>query len=218
MPGNFANAQDLVAIEEIRDNTLVLKDGSLRQILIVSGVNFSLKSTDEQNIITLAYQNFLNSVDFPLQIFIHSRKLNINKYLSDLEARAEQEPSPLLQNQTREYKEFISSFVQENAIMEKNFFMVVPWHPISLPSQAGILSSLPFFKKNKAGEEKATKEKQVSFEENLSQIGRRVTQVMEGMGSMGLDATVLNNEQLIELFYNLYNPEDVEKEKIAIPQ
>lgn len=214
----FANSQDLVQLEEIKDSTLILKDGSLRQLIMVSGVNFSLKSADEQNVITAGYQNFLNSVDFSMQAVIHSRKINIEKYLGDLSARADTEPSPLLQSQIREYKTFIGEFVQGNAIMEKTFFVVVPWHPTSISSVGGgLLSSLPFGKKDKTATDKAQKEKQVTFEENLGQLKQRVEQVIAGLNAIGLDAVILSNEELIELFYNLYNPSATEKGAIPIP-
>ncbi|MEK7608373.1 MAG: hypothetical protein AAB495_02245, partial [Patescibacteria group bacterium] len=119
MATDFANSQTLVEIADIRNNTVILKDGTLRKVLIVGGVNFSLKSQQEQDLITGAYQNFLNSLDFPFQTIIHSRKINIQKYLDDLEKRRVEEPSPLLQNQIAEYREFVHQFIQENAIMEK---------------------------------------------------------------------------------------------------
>ena len=96
MPANFANSQTLVEIEQIKDSTLILKDGSLRQILMVSGMNFALKSEDEQNAISSAYANFLNSVDFGIQIIVHSRKINIEKYLADLDQKKAAEQSPQL--------------------------------------------------------------------------------------------------------------------------
>src|SRR5580693_2685029 len=98
----FGNSLDLVDIEEIRGNIVILKVGSLKQIVMVGGVNFALKSELEQNIITQGYQNFLNGIDFPLQIVIHSRKVNIDIYIQGLLARKDLEESPLLKNQIDE--------------------------------------------------------------------------------------------------------------------
>lgn len=223
MPKNFANTQDLVAIKEIKEDTLLLKDGSLRQIVMVGGINFSLKSGEEQNVITASYQNFLNGLDFQLQIIIHSRKINIDKYLEGLSEYEEKEASPLLRNQAEEYKEFIRGFVQKNAIMEKTFLVVVPFFPLSAPASksAGAISKfLPFFGKSEsaAAKEKAAEETRLNFEDNLSQLKQRVSQVVEGLAGIGLEAAVLNNEQLIELFYNFYNPETIEKEGINLPK
>lgn len=219
MPKEFANTQDLVAIEEIRDDTVVLKNGSLRQILMVGGVNFSLKSEEEQVIITQGYQNFLNALDFPIQIVIHSRKINIDRYLAGLEARRVEEPSALLQNQIAEYQEFIRGFVTENAIMAKTFFVVVPFSPIVLPSKEAVSKFIPFFKKkNHEAEKRALEAKQMSFREALGQLKQRVTQVAQGLAAIGLETKVLTTEELIELFYNFYNPETVEKEKLNLPE
>ncbi len=219
MPVNFANSQDLVEIEQIKDSTLILKDGSLRQILMVSGMNFALKSEDEQNAISGAYANFLNSVDFGIQIIVHSRKINIEKYLADLDQKKAAEQSPLLQNQIGEYREFIRQFVEENAIMSKSFLVVVPWQSASLSGAASSLGGILSFGKKKVSEEQqkakeATKNE--DFQKNLQQIGQRVAQVTDGLSAVGLDVVLLNDEQLTELFYNFYNPETTEKENINL--
>jgi type IV secretory pathway VirB4 component len=217
MPKNFANAQDLVTIEEIKDNTVVLKSGELRQVLMVGGVNFSLKSESEQNIITSGYQNFLNSLSFPIQIIIHSRKINAEKYLRALDDRRAQEGSALLQDQIGEYQEFIRSFVKENAIMAKTFFVVVPFAPVVLPSKDTMLGFLPFFKKT-GPDAAADAARESNFKEELQQLSQRVSQVTDGLVQIGLDVVLLNDEQLVELFYNFYNPESTEKQGVAAPQ
>lgn len=218
MAKNFANAQDLVDIERIEQGAVILKNGALRQVIMVNGINFALKSETEQNVITGGYQNFLNSLDFPIQIIIHSRKINIEKYLENLARWGEKETSPLLQNQADEYREFIRGFVEKNAIMEKVFLVVVPFVAPSLPSaDEGLGKFMRFFgKKDKASEEKASEVARTNLEENLAQLKQRTSQILEGLFAIGLDAIVLNNEQLVELFYNFYNPETIEKENINI--
>lgn len=214
MPGEFASAQNLVSVEGIKDGVITLKDGSLRQIVMVGGVNFSLKSEGEQNIITQTYQNFLNTLNFPLQIVVHSRKVNINNYLKLLEERRAQEQSALLQDQIDEYREFVRQFVSEHAIMAKTFFVVVPFSPLALPSKETFLGFLPFRKKKTdvvAIQDQAEKEK--VFHENVGQLKQRVAQVTDGLTTIGLETLVLNDEQLLELFYNFYNPETVEKKE-----
>ncbi len=218
MAKDLANAQDLVDIEEIRKSTVILKNGRMLKIVMVDGVNFSLKSEEEQNIITFAYQNFLNGLDFPLQAIVHSRKINIEKYLSGLEKRQSEEPSALLQNQIAEYREFIKSFVKENPIMEKTFLTVVPFSPTAIPQKETITKFFPFFKKDKDSEKRAHDAAEATFEQNLSQLDQRVSQVTEGLRGVGLETEVLNNQALIELFYNFYNPETIERENIPIPQ
>jgi type IV secretory pathway VirB4 component len=219
MPKNLANTQELVNIEEIKDGAVVLKDGALCQIVMVGGINFSLKSDTEQNLTTQAYQNFLNGIDFQMQIVIHSRKINIDKYLATLAGFEERETSPLLKNQAREYAEFVRGFVEKNAIMEKTFLVVVPFYPLSLPSKESVTKFLPFLKKtDKAAEEKAKEAARANFAENLEQLKQRVGQVVDGLLAVGLEAQPLNTEQLIELFYNFYNPETIERENINLPK
>lgn len=218
MAKDFANTQDLISIQDIKDNVIVLKNGSLRQIIMVGGINFALKSETEQNIVLQAYQNLLNSLDFSIQILIHSRKINIEKYLDGLKKFQEQEASPILQNQAEEYRQFISGFVEKNPIMEKSFFVVVPFFPTALPTASNIEGLIPFFKKNKAAEEKTKKEDAASFEENVEQLKQRTKQVAENLFVIGLEATVLENQALIELMYNFYNPETVEKENVVVPE
>ena len=208
----------MVAVEEIRGSTVILKNGGLRQIVMVGGVNFSLKSQEEQGLLMRSYQDFLNGIDFPMQILIHSRKINIQRYIDDLEARAKSEISPLLQNQIVEYREFVRTFVQDNAIMEKSFFIVVSWYPANVSQSAkGLLSFLPFGKKedkNKAGAKASDKTPEKDITQDLQAIGQRVSQVLEGLATIGLDAVILGEEQLTELFYNLYNPETVERQDV----
>lgn len=217
---NAANTQDLVEVEEIVSNTVVLKGGRLVHVIMIDGVNFSLKSEQEQNIITFAYQNFLNSLDFPIQFVIHSRKINTENYLTRLDERQRNEPSSLLQNQIKEYRQFIVDFVKDNAIMQKTFFAVVVFAPTSMPSAssgAGLLSFLK--KKGVAADEKAAAAKHASFEENVAQLKQRTDQVLEGLHGIGLDVVQLKDEELAELFYNFYNPETTEREGMhLIPQ
>jgi len=217
---DLGNSLDLVNIKNIRDNTVMMKDGGMRQIVMVGGVNFALKSETEQNIITQGYQSFLNGIDFPLQIVVHSRKVNIEKYTDELMARKDAEESPLLQSQIDEYVEFIKGFVQKNAIMEKTFLVVVPFFPVSLAGAAkSARGFLPFLNKKKSVDEAAkdAEEDERIFLENLAQLNQRVAQVMSGLLGIGLEATVLNDQALVELFYNFYNPQTIERKNISLP-
>ncbi|MDP2696221.1 MAG: hypothetical protein Q8O87_03170 [bacterium] len=216
--------QQFVEIEGVRDGVLTLKNGGLRRILMVNGVNFDLKSEEEQNLIIFSYQNFINGLDFSVQTLVHSRKLNIDTYLGKLDDRRSQEDNELLRNQIGEYQQFIRSFVNENAIMEKTFFVVVSFDGIQI-GEVGqklsekLLSFLPFkktaAKKNEAAEA-AKAQKEQSRVHNIEQLDQRVNQVIAGLRQIGLNVAQLNDEQIIELFYNLYNPKTVEKETLEI--
>ncbi len=204
------STQQFVEIREIRDNVIYLKGGGMRKVIIVSGVNFDLKSEDEQGLILSMFQNFLNSLDFPVQFFIHSRKVNVGEYLERMRLRKKEETNELLKIQIDEYTEFIRAFVEHNSIINKSFFVIVPYDSTALSSETkGFFSGL-------FGKKPATKEQQASDRENLEQLDHRVSQVTEGLSGIGLRAAQLANEEIVELFYNLYNPQFVERKDLQI--
>ena len=205
------STQQFVDIENIVNGVIVLKNGSLRRILMVAGINFELKSEEEQNIITYTYQNFLNTLDFSVQFIIHSRKLNIDGYLKKLAERKSQEDNGLLKNQISEYIEFIRSFVEQNAVMAKTFFVVVPYDPIKIP--VGGKKLLNMFKLGKKIQSSQTEQ---TLEQKIQQLNHKTDRVVNGLTQIGLRIVPLNNEELIELFYNLYNPSAIEKKELKI--
>lgn len=208
MPEPTLPTQQFVDIKEIKNGVIYLKKGGLRRILIVSGINFDLKSEAEQNLILNSFQNFLNTIDFPVQFFVHSRKVNVDEYLSKMKEREEKEESQLLKIQIQEYSRFIQSFVETNAIINKTFFAVVPYESVSSsPSAKGILG---LFQKT------SSSEKTTSEQENLEQLGLRVNEVTEGLEQIGLRTAPLESEEIVELFYNLYNPGLIEKKNLEI--
>lgn len=211
MPKQSTSTQQFVDVEDIRDGVVILKNGALRRVLMIAGINFELKSEEEQNIITYTYQNFLNTLDFSVQFIIHSRKLNIDGYLEKLAGRKNQENNELLKNQISEYIEFIRSFVEQNAVMAKTFFAVIPYDPIQIPK--GGKKLLDMFKLGKKIQ--ASKPEQ-TLEQKSQQLNHRTDQVINGLTQIGLRVVPLNNEELIELFYNLYNPSAAEKKDLKI--
>ena len=213
MPEPTKPSQQFVEIKEIKNDVVYLKSGGLRKILIVSGVNFDLKSETEQTLILNGFQNFLNTLDFSIQLFIHSRKTNIDLYLEKIAARKQEEENELLKIQIEEYIQFIRSFVEQNAIISKTFFVIVPYDSLALPSRTkGILS---LFKRTKTTPKEAEEETKKT-QQNQEQLNHRVDQVAHGLEQIGLRTTPLNDEELIELFYNLYNPQLIEKRGMEI--
>ncbi len=198
-------AQEFVPIKEVRDGIIILKDGGLRAILIASSINLSLKSSDEQIAIINQFQNFLNGLDFPTQIVMQSRRLDIRPYLLMLENRIKEQTEQLIKIQTREYINFIRSFTDEVNIMTKTFFVVVPYTPAILKS-GGIIENII------GGRSSSENKKQgdtADFEEKRSQLDQRVSVIMGGLGSLGIRSSQLKTEEVVELFYKTFNPGDI---------
>jgi len=178
-----------------------MKDGSLRAILLASSINFALKSEDEQTAFIVQFQNFLNSLDFSVQIFVQSRQLDIRPYISTLEAQYKQQLDDLMRVQIREYIQFVKSFTEAANIMTKNFFVVVPYSPTVNVSKNGAASLLPF------GKKKATAaEQNRTFEEQASQLEQRIAIVQQGLVRTGVRTVQLGTEETIELLYKMFNP------------
>lgn len=192
------SAQDFVPIKEVRDGIIVLKDGSMRALVLASSVNLSLKSAEEQQAIIGGFQTFLNSLDFSLEIVIQSRRLDIKPYLIMLEERMKEQVEPLLKVQTKEYIEFIRQFTDEVAIMKKSFVLVIPYGQAPLSAEGNIAKTL-FGKGDKKTESQ-------EFEEQRSQLDQRISVVTQGLGRVGIRTVQLGTEEAIELFYKIFNP------------
>ncbi|MDO8600272.1 MAG: hypothetical protein Q7R73_01460 [bacterium] len=206
------SAQDFINIDSIRDGVVVMKDSGIRAVLMASSLNFALKSEDEQDAITFQYQNFLNSLDFSIQFVTHSRKLNIVPYLDTLKDRVKEEPNELLKIQIEEYVDFVKSFVELSNIVAKTFYVIVPFNP-SVITRKGLMGSLTSFLKPPSASQKKTNE-QDQFAEFKAQLFQRVDEVSLGLVRIGVRTAPLNTEELIELFYGLYNPtEQAAREK-----
>lgn len=203
---NAKTTQEFVPIKEIRQGVVILKDNSLRGIIMASSLNFALKSADEQQSILLQFQNFLNSLDFSVQIFIQSRRLDIRPYIALLENRLKEQMSDILKIQTREYIQFVKNFTENSNIMTKTFFVVVPYSPAMI-NKNGIGDILG---KKKTGAENAEK-KLMEFEENRTQLEQRMTSVNQGLVRCGIRTAELGTEEIVELFYKIFNPGDTEK-------
>lgn len=199
--------QEFVPIKEIRDGILILKDGSMRSILMVSSTNFALKSAEEQSSIIYQFQNFLNSINFSVQIFVESRRLDIRPYIALLENRLKEQTSDLMKVQMREYIKFIRAFTEENNIMKKTFFITVAYTPPALEVGKGVDKLKNVISKKPA----VTVSPKEAFEEHRTQLDQRVAVVEQGLVRCGLRAAQLGTEELIEVFYKIFNPGDVEK-------
>jgi type IV secretory pathway VirB4 component len=196
--------QEFVPIKEIRNGMIVLKDSSLRAVIMASSINFALKSSDEQTAIILQFQNLLNSLDFPIQIYIQSRRLDIRPYLAQLKEREIVQTNELLRVQTREYIQFIKQFTDSTNIMSKSFFLVVPYQgAIITTKKAG-----NFFGGQKQTKEALEAENNETLDELIGQLEQRLQVVEQGLARTGIRTVRLGSEELIELYYKLFNPSE----------
>lgn len=194
--------QQIVRIAELRDGIAILNDGTMRATLMASSINFALKSQEEQDAIIYAYQDFLNSLDFPIQISVSSRKMDITPYLEMVRELRDKQPNELLRLQMNEYVNFVDELVRNSNIMTKTFFVTIPFS-VQQSKKEG------FFEKITKGAKNATGYRKMSdndFEHYRSQIMQRVNQVALGLRSMGLRLVPLQTQELLELYYNTYNP------------
>jgi len=191
------STQDFLEFDQLKDNVVILKNKGLRMILMVSSLNFALKSTDEQNAILYQFQNFLNSLDFSAQILIQSRRLNMTGYLDKLKVIEEKEKNELMKVQVSEYRTFISKIIDNGSIMQKTFYVIVPFS-ISEDREKKNIAKIP----------QLTQEE---FERAKSQLLQRVEFVILGLRGCGLDSVPLTNLEIAELFWSLHHPEEAER-------
>lgn len=202
---NTQSSQDFVPIKEVRDGIVTLKGGGLRAVLMASSLNFALKSEDEQNAFIMQFQNFLNSLDFSVQISIQSRRLDIRPYIATLEVRLTETIDELMRIQIREYIDFIKSFTEAANIMTKHFFVIIPYTPAKVSISAGPLANMPWSTK------KPELKEENSFSENASQLEQRVSIVQQGLVRSGVRSVQLGTEEVIELLYKIFNPGELDQ-------
>lgn len=197
-----SSTKQLVQIADIQDNVVVLTNRSLRMILEVSSINFELRSEDEQTAIVGNFQNFLNSIDFPLQIVISSRKYDIAEYLKMVQGATASLTNELLKMQAEEYQKFIGELAELSNIMTKRFYIVVPFYAMDIGTSGGVLNRL----KGMFSPSKKIVIPAEQLETYKNQLLQRAELVFDGLVSLGVKARLLQGQELVNLFYSLYNP------------
>ena len=186
-----ASTQSFIEIEEIKDDVVLMKDFSASVVIEVGAVNFWLLSTEEQSSMIYAYAGLLNSLSFPVQVLIISKKMDISLYLDYLDGKINQQANELLKTRLTTYKEFIKNVVKKNTVLEKRFFFIIPFSPLELGVSGASPGSL-----NKEYVISRAKTSLYPKRDNLLRL----------LSKIGLHASVLQNQPLAELYYNLYNP------------
>ncbi|GAC1413390.1 MAG: hypothetical protein NVSMB66_5230 [Candidatus Doudnabacteria bacterium] len=199
------STQSYLKISEIKADTLVMNDGVYCGAIAVSSTNFALKSQEEQNALIYGYQNFLNSLDFEIQILMQSRKMDVHIYLEEVRKIMEQQTNELLRIQTQEYIQFISKLIENSSIMNKNFYVIIPHNvgiDLSGASSGGFFSNLFGSKPSASGE---VVKNNVRFDAERQKLDLKVNTVISGLSALGLKSIALSTEQITELIYNSYN-------------
>ncbi|MBU0530961.1 MAG: hypothetical protein ABIG32_03255 [Candidatus Uhrbacteria bacterium] len=201
--------QRYLDISEIREDVVIMKDGTLRSVILVSSINFALKSEEEQMAIIQAYMGFLNGLEYPIQVVIQSRQMNIDPYIASLEKQQRETKNEALRAQIADYLSFVSELVTLGEVMQKQFFVVVPYDPASNKGKN-------FFQRLTAAIQPVlrVKLKQKEFEDRKTELMRRSDIILSQLASMGLVGTILDTQGLIELYYTVYNPDVFASERM----
>ena len=207
---NLPSTVSHLPIKEIMDDVVVMKDGTLRAVLLCSSINFILKGEEEQKAIVQAYVQFLNALDFSLQIVVQSRKLNIDGYLNKLDEMSRQQSNELLRVQTADYLSYIKELISMGDIMTKRFYVVIPYSP-------GADKRRGFFERLVSIFSAATSVQlsRTQFTKYLEATEQRVNYIISGLNSLGLKSVRLDTQGLVELYYTSYNPDLMETQKLA---
>lgn len=196
--------QSYLKIAEIHDKVAILKNGGLRAVLKCSSINLYLKSEQEQNAVIYSYQSFLNTLEFPIQIVVRSRKLDIDQYIANMRKMGEKQKNILLQRQTLEYADYIQRLVEYADIMEKEFYVVVPYDPFRANKSTLIQKFFSYMNPRDSVTE--VRRRRTEFNELKKGLSGRVSSVKSGLEGCGLHVEELTTPQLIELFYKVHNP------------
>lgn len=202
--------QKYLDIAEVKEDVVIMRDGTLRAVLMVSSINFALKSEDEQQAIISQYVSFLNSLEYPLQIVIQSRRLNIDNYIERLKQSEKEQTNELLRMQIADYRGFVAELVELGQIMQKFFFVTVPYNPLS-DKRKGFFSQLS----DAFAPALSVRLAQEKFMKRRNDLMMRVDHMKGALNSMGLKSVVLDTQGLIELYYRVYNPETYDAEKMT---
>lgn len=200
-----ASTQAFLQFWEIKDSLITLKNGWVRAVLETSSINFNLKSEEEQKSIIYAYQGFLNSLNFPIQILVRSRKLDVDSYLSYIDSFVEKHDNPLLREQTQEYSSYISKLIDYANIMEKHFYVVVPVDGISNEKKWFFDFVWDVFSSGKESPAQV-RTRLKNFEKLKKKIKPRIDAISSGLWAIWLNVRQLSSVEIIELLYQTYNP------------
>lgn len=217
-PVNPNSTQNTLQIAEIRDGIVIMNDGSFRSVLMMKSVNFDLMNPQEQEGVEYAYQGFLNSLYFPIQIIIRSQKVDLRPYLEKLDKIRSEHDNMLLALLMEDYIGFMSNIAMQTNIMDKRFYVVIPFIPAGLEAQKAVEASKNFMN-NLVGSFKPNEAKHVTINEAdldaaKTELKNRVQAVLGGLLQTGVQGLPLDTQELIELYYDAYNPDTATRQQL----
>jgi type IV secretory pathway VirB4 component len=209
------STQNSLLISEIKDGVVIMRDGSLRSVIVGSAINFDLMSPQEQNAIEFSYQGFINALHFPVQIVIKSQKIDLDPYIDKLKGLRNEQPNELLGELMEDYIANIKALVEEVNIMDKQFYIVVPYFPpVDVKHSASIITGI----QAALSPTPTITVTEEQFREYKQELGSRTNQVSSGLNQMGVRSINLGSQELIDLYYSWYNPEVATGEKLIDTQ
>ena len=213
---NPMSTQATLMISELRDNVVIMKDGSFRAVVACKSINFDLMSDMEREGVEYSYQNFLNSLQFTTQILVRSQRVDIGPYLSRLTEIRRNNDNMLLGVLMDDYINFIEILSQEANIMDKSFFIVIPYYT-SPDMEKGLQESKNFFRTFTKGKESAgvTRIDRVTYDKAMTDLNNRVETVISGLFQIGIHSVRLNTKELAQLYYNFNNPDTAVREPLV---
>lgn len=215
---NPNSTQNMLSIAEIRDGIVIMNDGSFRSIVMVKSINFDLMSPQEQEAVEYSYQGFLNSLYFPIQIFIRSQKIDLQPYINKLDKIRTEHDNMLLAMLMEDYITYISQLAQQTNIMDKKFYVVVPYFPTSDTQTQKALAQSKDFLSGLRGlfntKEQHVVVNEADLEKAKTELRNRVQSVLGGLMQCGVQGLPLDTQELIELYYDTYNPDTATRQQL----
>jgi hypothetical protein len=203
-----ASTQEHLDIEDIRDDMVILKNGSAVMVLQTNAVNFDLLSENEQDAMIFAYAALLNSLSFPIQVIVRSKIMDVSSYLFKLDEARRAQTNPALADMISKYQNFIRNLIAQNQVLDKRFYLIIPYLDVSLSGNN------PLAPKKKKG---PTVDKWQVLEKARVQLAPKRDHLLKQMARIGIRSWQLDTQQLVELFYEIYNPNVAREQKVSLP-
>jgi len=208
MPDIKATTQEHLDILTVQDGFVLLKNGGACAGLQTTAVNFDLLSEAEQDAMITAYSALLNSLSFPIQVVIRSKRMDISSYLEKLQAAENRQLNPHFKEKMRSYRNYVSQLISRNNVLDKRFYIVIPFLPLSLAPKGGIFSNLL------GGKSKVKIDKRALLEKSKNHLDPKVEHLMKQLSRIGIKSKRLNTQEWVELYYDIYNPQISHTERL----